>query len=124
MQLPFTGLLMKKVPPEGDTINGMFVPGGTRIGHNTSAMQRSTAIFGDDVSIFRPERWLEASPEKVKEMATVVEMVFGYGRWMCAGKIIAFIELNKIFVEVSCYPGWFSTLSYQSEQLMMFLELT
>lgn len=104
MQIPFTGLLMKEAPPEGDTINGMFIPGGTRIAHNTFAMQRSAAIFGDDVSIFRPERWLEASPEKFREMTTVVEMVFGYGRWMCAGKTVAFIELNKIFVEVSCYP--------------------
>lgn len=100
MQIPFTGLLMKEAPPEGDTINGMFIPGGTRIAHNTFAMQRSPAIFGDDVSIFRPERWLEASPEKFREMTTVVEMVFGYGRWMCAGKTVAFIELNKIFVEL------------------------
>lgn len=37
-------------------------------------------------------------------MTTVVEMVFGYGRWMCAGNTVAFTELNKIFVEVSYYP--------------------
>lgn len=33
-----------------------------------------------------------------------MEMVFGYGRWMCAGNTVAFTELNKIFVEVSYYP--------------------
>ncbi|KUI53203.1 Pisatin demethylase [Cytospora mali] len=100
MQLPYTGLLMKQAPPEGDTINGMFIPGGTRIAHNTVAMQRSTATFGNDADVFRPERWLEASPERAKEMTMVVEMVFGYGRWMCAGKTVAFIELNKVFVEL------------------------
>jgi cytochrome P450 len=29
---PVTGILQKIVPPEGDTINGIFVPGGTFIG--------------------------------------------------------------------------------------------
>lgn len=101
MQIPFSGLLMKEVPPGGDTIDGMFVPGGTRIGHNTLALQRSAAVFGDDAEIFRPERWLEASAEKAREMTAVVELVFGHGRWMCAGKSVAFMELNKIFVEVS-----------------------
>jgi cytochrome P450 len=29
---PVTGLLQKVVPPEGDTFNGLFIPGGTFIG--------------------------------------------------------------------------------------------
>jgi cytochrome P450 len=29
---PVTGLLQKVVPPEGDTFNGTFIPGGTFIG--------------------------------------------------------------------------------------------
>ncbi len=29
---PVTGLLTKLVPPEGDTIDGVFLPGGTDIG--------------------------------------------------------------------------------------------
>lgn len=29
---PITGLMEKVVPPEGDVVNGMFVPGGTQIG--------------------------------------------------------------------------------------------
>jgi hypothetical protein len=36
-------------------------------------------------------------------MRRVAELVFGYGRWGCAGKMIAFLELNKVFVEVGCY---------------------
>ena len=30
---PVTGLLQKVAPPEGDTINGKFIPGGTFIGY-------------------------------------------------------------------------------------------
>ena len=30
---PVTGLFDRVVPPEGDTINGLFLPGGTEIGY-------------------------------------------------------------------------------------------
>lgn len=110
MQIPFSGLIMKQAPPEGDTFDGIFIPGGTRIAHNTLAVQRSTATFGQDAEMFRPERWLEAAPEKHKEMTQVVELVFGYGRWMCAGKSVAFMELNKVYVEVSWTTAVFSPL--------------
>ncbi|KAH6640368.1 cytochrome P450 [Chaetomium tenue] len=100
MQIPFSGLLMKEVPPEGDTIDGIFVPGGTRIGHNTQGIMRRRDIFGDDADIFRPERWLNISPGKRQEMVQTTELVFGYGRWGCLGKPVAFLELNKVYVEL------------------------
>ncbi|ORY14838.1 cytochrome P450 [Clohesyomyces aquaticus] len=96
---PFTGLLMKKVPPGGDTIDGQYIPEGTRIGHNTWAVQRDP-IYGEDVEVFRPERWIEANGEKVLRMEQNLDLVFGYGRWGCLGKTVAYIELNKIFVEL------------------------
>ncbi len=36
------------------------------------------------------------------EMERAAELTFGAGRYTCAGKTIAFLELNKIFAEVSC----------------------
>src|SRR5690348_8105258 len=96
---------MKEVPPEGDTIDGIFVPGGTRIGHNTLGIMRRQDIFGDDVDLFRPERWLNISPEKRQEMVQTTELVFGYGRWGCSGKPVAFLELNKVYVEVCTLRG-------------------
>lgn len=101
MHIPFSGLAMKQSPPEGDSYNGMFIPGGTRIAHNTLGIQRRADIFGDDVEVFRPERWLGIEPEKKTAMTSAVEMVFGYGRWGCGGKPVAFLELNKVYVEVS-----------------------
>jgi cytochrome P450 len=100
MQLPFSGLLFKQTPPEGDTFKGVFIPGGTCIGHNTLAIQRSTEIFGEDVDVFRPERWIDADPAQHTKMLQTTELVFGYGRWACLGKPVAFIELNKVYVEV------------------------
>jgi hypothetical protein len=33
-------------------------------------------------------------------METTAELAFSPGRWQCLGKSIAFIELNKVLVEV------------------------
>lgn len=98
---PAFGLLPKVVPPKGDVLGGQFVPGGTKIAYNSWMGMRQTDIFGDDVDVFRPERWIEASPEQMRLMQRTVDSLFGGGRYRCAGRIIALIELNKIFVEVS-----------------------
>ncbi|KAJ0270440.1 hypothetical protein COL940_011674 [Colletotrichum noveboracense] len=55
-------------------------------------------LFGEDAHIFRPQRWLEADAVTVKEWKKRTELVFGAGRWQCAGKAVAMIELNKMFV--------------------------
>jgi cytochrome P450 len=98
---PATGLASKVVPPAGDTINGVFLPGGTKVGANFWALMRRTDIFGSDAMAFRPERWLEASPEQLVSMEKTQELVWGYGKYVCLGRGVALIELNKIFVEVS-----------------------
>ncbi|CAJ2501911.1 Uu.00g047640.m01.CDS01 [Anthostomella pinea] len=100
MRPPAPGLYPKSVPPEGDMIHGKFIPGGTAIGMNTAALVRSTELFGEDADLFRPERFLEADEATRAEMERNVELVFGYGRWMCAGKPVAFMELNKVFFEL------------------------
>ncbi|KAI1445272.1 BcABA1, cytochrome P450 monooxygenase [Annulohypoxylon stygium] len=100
MRPPAPGLYPKSVPPEGDVIHGKFIPGGTAIGMNTSAVMRSTDLFGADADVFRPERFMEVDEVARAEMERNVELVFGYGRWMCAGKPVAFMELNKIFFEL------------------------
>jgi len=95
-------LACKEVPPEGVTLDGMFIPGGTDIAQNSWSMGRNKELYGEDVDVFRPERWLrEGDDEKREEMERVTDLMFGYGRWMCPGKQIAFCELNKVIFEVS-----------------------
>lgn len=103
MNPPFSGQMGKRVPPGGETLpNGIFVPGGVDIAHSTLSMQRLPEVFGSDVDVFRPERWLEAEADPTRKalMTRAVDLNFGYGRWVCIGKHIATMELNKIFVEV------------------------
>jgi cytochrome P450 len=96
---PFAGTVPKEVPPGGDTINGMFIPEGTNIAANIWGLLRRQDVYGQDVELFRPERFLvDIDTRQMMERNT--ELAFGYGRWACAGKPVAFMELNKVFVEV------------------------
>ncbi|KAI2469670.1 cytochrome P450 [Annulohypoxylon bovei var. microspora] len=95
-----TAMVAKEVPRGGDTINGKFIPEGMIIGSNFQSLLHSKALFGEDAEMFRPERYMELDPKARTEMERNVELTFGYGRWMCAGKPIAFMELNKIYFEL------------------------
>lgn len=97
---PVVGLMAKEVPQGGDTFKGVFLPGGTKVGYCAWGIFRRPDIWGDDSHEFRPERWLEASPDKLRQMEGTLELIFGYGRWQCLGKNVALMELNKVFVEV------------------------
>ena len=97
---PFAGLNIKKVNPEGEVIKGHFITGGTGIGVNFWGVQRNE-VFGEDVEIFRPERWVQCDAEQRKRMEKVHDLVFGYGRYLCLGKAMVSMEIRQTIVEVS-----------------------
>lgn len=97
---PANAIFGRIVPPEGDTINGIFIPGGTEVGLNFWAVLRNKEVFGSDAHVFRPERWFEGDDTKKYKMERTAELVFNVGRFMCMGKTIALMELNKCLVEV------------------------
>jgi cytochrome P450 len=101
MAPPVVGLQSTLVPKGGDVICGYKIPEGAEVGVATWAVQHSTAVYGEDATMFRPERWIEAKGDKLKEMSSTWDLIFKYGKWQCLGKTVALIELNKIFVEVS-----------------------
>lgn len=104
---PVTGLMIKDVPPTGDEYHGVKIPPGTGIGYSAFGLSRNANIWGKDVDVFRPERWLThenggvETEEDVKERESALDLVFGYGRWQCLGRNVALIELNKVYFEVS-----------------------
>lgn len=93
---PAAGLILERiVPPQGMDILGTFVPGGTIVGCNAWVLHRRPEVFGLDVDVFRPERWIEASPDKLKEMkATMFQ--FGAGARTCIGKNVSLLEVYKL----------------------------
>ncbi|KAI1171046.1 pisatin demethylase [Nemania sp. FL0916] len=100
MRPPALGLYPKTVPVGGETFHGKFIPGGTAIGINAAAVFMSTTYFGPDADVFRPERFTEADEQQRMEMEKIVELVFGYGRFQCPGKPVAFMELHKAYFEL------------------------
>ncbi|KAF2728856.1 cytochrome P450 monooxygenase, partial [Polyplosphaeria fusca] len=104
MHPPVTNIVPKVVPKEGDTfhINGqnVFIPGGTNIGYCVLGLNRSRALFGDDVDHFRPERWLiegdKNSASRLDAMKRTTDMIFGYGKYQCLDKPIVWMEVNKM----------------------------
>ncbi len=57
---PAVGLgIYRRTPPEGVEIGGKHYPGGIEVAVNGWVLHRDAAIFGDDVEVFRPERWFE-----------------------------------------------------------------
>lgn len=102
-----TGLLPRVVGPLGDTWKGVYLPPGTIVGYCAWNIHRNnTKVYGDDAAVFRPERWLDAPPERVALMEEAFYLVFGYGRFRCMGENIARLELNKIFFELFRRFDW------------------
>jgi cytochrome P450 len=74
-------------------------------------MLRNRDVFGEDADVFRPERFIESDEKKKAQQLKVMDLAFGHGRWGCPGKALAWIELNKVFVAVSCLATFFSLTS-------------
>ncbi|KAI1138396.1 benzoate 4-monooxygenase cytochrome P450 [Hypoxylon sp. FL0543] len=89
------GLINERVTPaEGAIIDGYMIPGGTIVGVNPWVIHRNTDIYGEDVDVFRPERWLD-SPEATIDNMKRNLFSFGAGPRMCIGKNIAMIQIYK-----------------------------
>ncbi|KAI0896498.1 cytochrome P450 [Annulohypoxylon nitens] len=133
MRMPVTYGHYKQTPPEGDNVDGVFIPGNIAVGHNALALTRTESIFGEDIDTFRPERFLECDEDEKVKMEFAIDIIFGGGRWVCAGKPIAFMELNKIFFELlrvfdfqPIYPakGWSEAFYFMPFQRDMWVRIT
>ena len=93
---PAVGLPLERVvPPEGAEICGEHIMGGTIVGCSAWVIHRRPSIFGYDADDYRPERWLEATGEKKKEMEGMM-FQFGMGARTCIGKNISLLEVYKL----------------------------
>ncbi|KAI0864451.1 cytochrome P450 [Xylaria cubensis] len=103
---PAAGLPLERIVPEpGMEIAGHYVKGGTIVGCSAWLIHRRPEIFGDDVDVYRPERWLldESLPEAQREERErrLREMnghmfQFGMGARTCIGKNISLLEMYKL----------------------------
>lgn len=105
---PAAGLPLERiVPPGGAEIAGHFVKGGTIVGCSAWVIHRNKEVFGEDVDVYRPERWLvgegvdgkevdnEAEEKRIKAMDGCM-IQFGMGPRTCIGKNISLLEIYKL----------------------------
>ncbi|KAF5024142.1 hypothetical protein F66182_3776 [Fusarium sp. NRRL 66182] len=93
---PAVGLVLERiVPPTGVTLAGHFLPGGSIVGCSPWVIHQDIEVYGYDAAEFRPERWIEASPERRKKMNSCL-LSFGAGARTCVGKNISLLELYKL----------------------------
>ncbi|RSL89717.1 hypothetical protein CEP52_014809 [Fusarium oligoseptatum] len=93
---PAVGLTMERiVPSNGVTIAGHFLPGGTIAGCSAWVIHQDAEVFGSDAAEFRPERWIDATPEQKRRMSNCL-FSFGAGARTCIGKNISLLELYKL----------------------------
>ena len=100
---PAIGLNLERVvPPQGMEICDHFIPSGTIVSCNAWVLHRRREIFGEDVDVYRPERWLvdpsrelQAEQLRLKEMnATMFHFGAGSRTWL--GKHIGLLEMYKL----------------------------
>ncbi|GAD93871.1 hypothetical protein NCU06526 [Paecilomyces variotii No. 5] len=97
---PASGVnLMREVPPQGATICGEYVKGGTNVSVNAWVIHRDKATFGQDADIFRPERWLDSPEAQIKLMDRSM-FQFGGGSRICTGRHLALIEMNSLLPQL------------------------
>lgn len=109
---PIADMVPKKVPEGGDMVavegKNYFLPGGTNVSYSAWGVHHSKTTFGEDASVFRPERWLaeedtEEGVAKIAAMRRTTELIFGWGKYQCLGKPVALMEITKVIFEVcSC----------------------
>lgn len=69
---PVVGMPLVRSVPEGQVLEGHFLPAGTTVGINPWVFARDKSLYGEDAEEWRPERWLEYSPEQLKHLGTSV----------------------------------------------------
>lgn len=95
----------RQVPKDGTTIHGHFLPAGTDVGFNHWAVSRNPKVWGDDVNVFRPERWenpTEATEadQRRRRLRDSGNVFFLSGPTMCTGRYVAQMEIYKLITQL------------------------
>ncbi|KAI8867588.1 cytochrome P450 [Ramicandelaber brevisporus] len=84
-------ILSRVVPEGGREVGGIFVPGGYEVGISSHVMHNYSE-FWDDPEQFRPERYLEGTPDEIAANRQKV-IPFSVGVRSCIGRQLALVEL-------------------------------
>jgi cytochrome P450 len=96
---PSVGLLLERhVPPQGATICGQHIPGGTVVGINAWVTHYDPSVYPEPEK-FIPERWQDSDAEKLRVMEQSF-FAFGAGSRTCIGQNISMMEMTKLIPQL------------------------
>ncbi|KAF9010111.1 cytochrome P450 monooxygenase pc-bph [Cyathus striatus] len=84
--------LPRVVPEGGLTVLGQYFPEGTVLSVPSYSIHRDPTIWGEDVEVYRPERWFEQDYAAMQKTFNP----FSVGPRACLGRNLAFLELQII----------------------------
>ncbi|KAJ8518035.1 hypothetical protein ONZ45_g4850 [Pleurotus djamor] len=89
------------VDTNGDTLTEISIPRGTKLIMSIAAYHRNKDIFGEDVDVFIPERWLKDSQGKGPSLGVYGNLLsFTGGVRTCIGWRLAIYECLTFIVEL------------------------
>ncbi|KAF8155951.1 cytochrome P450 monooxygenase [Crassisporium funariophilum] len=92
-----SALGLPRVAPQGGlTVVGEYFPEGTVLSVPSYSIHRDTAIWGNDVEDYRPERWFERDAADIQKTFNP----FSVGPRACVGRNLAFMELQIIVASI------------------------
>ena len=83
---------------------GRYIPPGAAVSTSAWIVGRDAGLYGSDADVFRPSRWVEAGPDRLKQWDRL-DFTFGYGARKCLGRHLAMMQLGKAVAEVSTLPA-------------------
>ncbi|KAH7460776.1 Cytochrome P450 86A7 [Phytophthora ramorum] len=85
-----------------DTVfpDGTFVPKNTDIGISFYTTGRLSGVWGEDVSEFKPERFLDADTGEVVKVSSSKFCAFSAGPRICVGRNLAFLEMKIVIANI------------------------
>ncbi|KAI9591859.1 cytochrome P450, partial [Syncephalis fuscata] len=89
---------VRDIPREGAMLGEYFIPGGTTVLISIITLHRNKDIFPDPLS-FKPERWIDSSPQQLKKMKQCF-IPFIVGPRACLGRSLAWVELRLTLAEL------------------------
>jgi cytochrome P450 len=89
---------LRSINPGGDTIDGVFVPGGTSVSVSSWCAHHSPSNFRDPDS-FIPERWLEDNKE-FQDDKKLASRPFSLGPRGCIGKDLSYMEMRLMLASM------------------------
>lgn len=89
---------LRSINPGGDTIDGVFVPGGTSVSVSSWCAQHSPDNFKEPDS-FIPERWLEDNKEFMEDKK-LASRPFSMGPRGCIGKDLSYMEMRLVIARM------------------------